>query len=308
MKSRNLKIFLMSSLIFISLSTFVFHYYNKTIEGFLDTKYEKTIYLVWRNKINTETGYGIGDRVRGALCLYQYCKENNINLKIDATDDKCGDYLKNIKSDDYNLIKDKKLILLLWHSKYSEEIKKTLDDELVKNNTIFVFSNYYTQKELDSDDKKFAKYICQPNNALKLEIDDKVNKLPKDFGIQHFRFKDEVFDKDLNENNPLFQKSFELLKNSFKNTDVLMSNSNNLKKYAKEKLKIKTIDCDDELCKIAHSGGNDESVKNTLIEFSIISKAKYIKSYTCYDWESNFVKWPSKIYDIPFENVFLNEN
>lgn len=292
-------------LIYLLYLSYLSYYSYITIkESFLDTTYEKTIYLVWRNKKNKETSYGIGDRIRGALCLYQYCKKNKINLKIDATDDICGDYLKNIKSDSYNLIKNKDLLLLLWHSEYSE-IKLNLDDELSKNNDIFVFCNNFPENELDNDDKNFAKYISQPNEILQLEIDNKIKQLPNNFGIQHFRFKDEVFTNDIDSNVPLFNNCFDLLKQNYKNTDVLLSNSNNFKKYAKEKLGIKTVDCDNELCKIAHSGDNDESVKNTLIEFYIIRNASYIKSYTCYDWESNFVKWPAKIYDIPFENVYL---
>ena len=77
----------------------------------------------------------------------------------------------------------------------------------------------------------------------------------------------------------------------------------NFKKYAKYKLNIKTVDCDGKLCKIEHIGKSTdyESVKSSFIEFYIISKAKYIKTISDYDWVSNFIKWPSLIYDVPLE-------
>lgn len=305
MKNRKIIIYSLILVLLIMISMVFYRYFIYTIDGFLETSHKKTIFLIWRNKINTETGFGIGDRIRGALCLYQYCKENNINLKMDITDDITGEYLKNIKSDDYLLVKDKPLILILWHWTY-DNVKKTLDDELSKNDTIFVFCNNTPIKELDSDDKEFAKYISEPNDMLKNEIDKQQSLFPSKYGIKHFRFKDEVFDNDIIENNPIFIKCFELLKNDYKETDVLLSNSNNFKNYAKKQLKIHIIECDNTNCKIAHSGGNSKDVKNTLIEFYCIKNATYIKSYTCYDWESNFVKWPAKIYDIPFENVFIN--
>ena len=74
------------------------------------------------------------------------------------------------------------------------------------------------------------------------------------------------------------------------------------KKYAKEKLGIKTIDCGDELCKVEHIGHSTdyESTKNSFIEYFIVTKAKYIKGKSFYGGISNFVYWPSKIYDIPY--------
>jgi hypothetical protein len=87
-------------LIFILLIVFLFLIQkcikNTYCEGFLDTKYEKTICLVWRNKIQNDTHQGFGDKLRGAIFLYKYCKKKNINLKIDANHDVCGYFLKNV--------------------------------------------------------------------------------------------------------------------------------------------------------------------------------------------------------------------
>ena len=302
---RNLKYILLIIILFFILIFFLS--YNKTQEGFLDTNHEKTIYLVWRNKIkDSGTHHGFGDKLRGAIFLYQYCKKHKINFKIDATDDICGDFLKNVHSPDYNIIKNEKIII--FENKSVQEINKTIERTFNNMNTIYLYTNAWPNN-LNDDDKTFAKYICEPKDSINAEVNKKIKDLPKEFGIQHFRFKDDVFKNDLTIENKLFEKYFNLLFETTIDTDVLFSNSNNFKKYSKEQLNIKTVDCNDVLCKIDHVGYSTdrESIKNTFIEFFILSKAIYIKSYTCYNWPSNFVHWPVKIYDIPFKNVYIDE-
>ena len=68
-------------------------------------------------------------------------------------------------------------------------------------------------------------------------------------------------------------------------------------------LGIKTVDCDNELCKVGHIGSSDnyEDIKSTFIEFYVIANVKYGKTISSYAWVSNFVKWPALIYDVPLE-------
>ena len=76
---------------------------------------------------------------------------------------------------------------------------------------------------------------------------------------------------------------------------------NTYKKYAKQYLQIRTIECNHQECEVEHvATSNDyEKIKNSFVEFCIIANAKYIKTKSHYDWISNFAKWPALIYDIP---------
>lgn len=303
---RNFKYILLIIILIFILILCLF-YNNKTKEGFFNTNHKNTIYLIWRNKIkDSGTNHGFGDKLRGAVFLYQYCNEQNINLKIDATDDICSYFLKNVVSTEYDKIKNQKIIN--FGDQSIKKVKETIQNNLLDVSSIYVYTNAWPN-DLTEYDKKFAKFICEPKNNIKDEVNEKIKDLPKDFGIQHFRFNDNVFKTDVDSTDKFFKKYFELLKKSYKKTDVLFTNSNNFKKYAKEQLEIKTVDCNDRLCKIEHIGASNdkESVKNSFIEFFILSKAKYIKSYTCYGWPSNFVHWPAKIYDIQFDNVYIDE-
>lgn len=294
--------------IIIPLFIIFFCLYN-TQEGFLDTTHKKTIYLVWRNKIDNTTHHGFGDKLRGAIFLYQLCKTENINLKIDATDDICGDFLNNVVSTDYakNNIKDQPLIIDITDEISGEMSIENIKNRFLSNDTIYVYTNH-GPIDMDDDDKTFAKFICEPKPFLNLEINNKLKELPENFGVQHYRFNDSVFKTDVDESDPLFQKYYKILLENYKPTDILFTNSNNFKKYAIENLNIKTVQCNDDLCKIEHIGySNDfESVKNSFIEFFILSKAKYIKSYTCYGWSSNFVYWPSLVYNIPLTTEIIS--
>lgn len=263
---------------------------------------QKTMYLIWQNKrgVNTQ---GLGDKVRGAIFLKQYCDDKNINLFIDGTDDTTSDFLKNVKSEHYEKIKSKELLFL----GDTETNYDKLDSAIENNDEIYVYSNTHPFRDLSLDDKVFANMLLEPVTFLSEEINDKVNKLPENYGVQHFRFPDAVFSKDFDETNKLFKDYFDLLKKSYKETDVLITNSVNFKKYAKQNLGIKTIECDNDECIVEHIGqGNTDSynsMKNSFIDFFIVTKSKYIKTHTNYNWISSFVLWPSKIFDIPIENT-----
>ena len=300
-------------LLFIILVVCLFYKKKDNFVGhhFLNTNYEKTIYLVWRNKVdNNKTYEGFGDKLRGCIALYQYCKKNKINLKIDATDDICGDFLKNVTSPDYNTIKDKELIYIF---NTNEELHNIVQKELSDKDTIYVYTINIANEMFEPDDYEFAKFFCEPKESIAMEVDKKLKELPEKFGIKHFRFIDmhpNVNMQDINFNDKIFQSGFDILKSNYKTTDVLFTTSNNFKEYAKQQLNIKTIECENDSCKLGYSahigyGKDYEVIKNTFIEFFIISHASYVESYNCYIKESGFVKWPCKIYNIPFTHIYI---
>jgi hypothetical protein len=276
----------------------------------------KTLYLVWRSG---SASNGFGDKIRAVIATNQYCKKNNIRFVVDGTDDICAYFLKNIRSkkEDYDNIKDKEILVIgcdniNWNSDCNFE--KRIEEEFVDKDNILIYTNKcpdgddcvsYNPTILSEEDKEFAKHICEPTDDIKMEVDQTIKMLPKDYGILHFRFLDDIFSKDLDENDPIFIQFFNILKDNYSSTDILMSNSTNFKNYAKRNLEIKTIDCDGSECKVEHIGNSNdrESVKNSFIEFYIITNAKYIKTKSHYGWVSNFVKWPALIYDIPLQEL-----
>jgi len=287
----------------------ILYIYRKT---FKNTN-AKTVYLVWQNLFNTDhQSSGFGDKIRGAIAINEFCRENNINFVVDGTDDISSKFLKNIKSSNYKTIKTKKLLSFPCDNNNNKCFVDILNENLSKSDTLYIYTNKcpskgtcetYSSDLLSHADKEFGRFLCEPTDSFKKDIDETLESLPLGYGIQHFRFNDKVFKNDIHVNDPEFIKYYNILQSTYKSSDVLLSNSNNFKHYAKNMLGIKTVDCDNEICKAGHTGNNNnyEDIKSTFIEFYVIANAKYGKTISSYPWVSNFVKWPALIYDVPLE-------
>ena len=106
------KIFYLLLLILVICIFSMLYFGIKSIETY-EQNYEKinTVCLVWSNKKNNKTNHGFGDKIRGLIYVHRYfkSKNNNINIIVDATNDICGDILKNVKSTFTNIINDVKI-------------------------------------------------------------------------------------------------------------------------------------------------------------------------------------------------------
>jgi hypothetical protein len=266
--------------------------------------------LVWRNTVDRSLNQGFGDKIRGAISTYQVCKGNNFRLILDGTEDICSKFLKNIITDSYSLVKDQPLTSRIDHNTSMADFSDNIIKALATSDHMILYATNCPRTDdchtfkpdiLSEDDKQFARWVCEPFDYIEREIQQAIRNLPPQYGIQHFRFDDSIFTNDIDDANPTFAKFFSILKDKYKPTDVLISNSVSFKKYAKEKLNISTLDCNGELCKVQHTGESIDynAVKASMMEFFIISRSKYIQTATSYGWVSNFVKWPALIYDIP---------
>lgn len=270
---------------------------------------QKTVFLVWRN-LRGGRSNGFGDKVRSAIATRQFCQANGYRFVLDASDDICSKFLKNVRAPEYDRFKDRPVETVECPSDGTPcKFEAMMHTKLALANNVFIYTNKcptnddcvtYKKGILSQSDKEFAKYICEPQDFLLKEVDRARSQLPESYGIQHFRFDDSIFDNDITESDPKFVAFFNKLQSSFRPTDVLMSNSQNFKDYAKHMLGIHTIDAPG---KIGHIGNSTdyESVKFSFIEFYIITTAAYVKTTSSYDWVSNFIKWPCLIYDVPLE-------
>ena len=59
------------------------------------------------------------------------------------------------------------------------------------------------------------------------------------------------------------------------------------------------------LCESDTHVENNEKIKNTLIEFYLMSFSKEIKSYSCYEHGSGFSYWCAKTFNIPYSCKYM---
>ena len=289
------KYYIIGFLIIIIILSYI---YNKNKETF-DIN-QKTVYIVWNDINNTQ---GLGDRIRGSIAIYQYCRESNINCIFDATFTEFNNFFKNARSNEPELKIDTEIVKLLDiyddndDNKIRQVIKNFIDNELKDKDKAYVFCNLHPKIPFHYKDIEFLKYITEPVDDLKNKINMIKSLIPQNYTIQHFRFIDKI-EPDINK----CEECYKLLNNRYKYTDILMSNSKVFKDYVKERKEIIMINCEN--CDELHIGLNPVSniIEFTLLEYYILCGSKYIITYNQYDWISAFVYWTSKYYKIPIEN------
>jgi len=316
-KSKKHFISLLIIIIIVIFCIFVAYLWVNSVEnmdGYVDTN-KKTIFLVWSdNEIHKPTGivmnHGLGDKMKAAIVLHQYCQMNNYDLVIDGKTNILNKYFVNLSPSRTPSNPDDSLPDNLHIFSEFENFDTAVRERWKTRNDFCVYFWTAVDKELlrevTYDDKKFIEHLLEPREYMKNELEKTKNSLPVDYGIQHYRFDDIVFKNDITADDALFKSWFDELKENYKTTDVLFSNSVNFKKYAKDKIGISTLECDSKDCIIKHTGidlhiNDEDTIKNTIKEFLLIKDAKYINSRTQYHWCSNFVKWPALIYGIPFK-------
>lgn len=251
----------------------------------------KTIIQVWSHyyynkkpdKFNNF--YGIGDILRGTMNLYLYCRKNNYNFVVDIHLHKLSEYIIENNHLYRNLIERNKNNIPFVKG---EELDKFINNST--EDTIFLFTNLNKQiNNPDEDTINFMKNLLKPKQDLQNYI-DKYLEIYNNFNIMHFRLGDNELVR--NNNNKDFKKYLNILeKIPFSENDILISDSNTFKKFIeKKKIKIKILKTNP-----SHIGLNND-LKDTLLEFFLLSRAKKINSYSVHRWNSGFVRWNSIIF------------
>ena len=269
---------------------------------------KKIIHIYQLQYINRKTNFGLGDFLRGSFCLLQICNKYGIQFDIDVSNHPMSNYvegqLKNHHIDYNNIeiescfetttnpIKDYKLIM------------KTL--KTINTENYYTCSNTFPPFEIKQPEIEFIKSRLQPNMTMKTAIEQEMNELnliSNHFSVIHIRSGDNF----LLGNNILIQdwikKMFDMLSVIlYNNTNkyLILSDNNQLKQLFK-----KYDNCVVQIKPITHLGEQrqlkDEEVKNTMLDFYLMSQSKHIYAVTVYGHGTGFSKWCSVLHNIPYD-------
>lgn len=269
----------------------------------------KTIILVWTQKCknfdtdkdwkNGSNYWGLGDLIRGAIKLFQLSKKMNFNLIVNVILHPISFYLKKEKSEYDELISQNKDNIEFI---YPGNVEKYINNS--QNNILYFLTNdLCDENNITNECKEFIKKILLPSNEIfnLLKFYDLSN-----YNILHMRFGDNLItNKDIIDNNLIEDIKNRITNNLDDRLNILVCDSYLVKDKLKndnffENKNLSFIDLD-----VGHIGyeQNGEKIKNTLLEFFIITKSNMIKTYSVYLWTSGFVNWISKIYDIPLTKI-----
>jgi len=288
----------------------------------------KIINNVYQSKYENgkENGTGLGDFLRGCYFILEFCETYNFQPKIIFNNcisnfllikthdlEKIDNVLKGISGfrnnnfrefviENNGIIKDP--------LKDTKNIMADFVDYLVNlshyNGNIFMGCICFPLNEIPEKNKERMRKILEPTNEMQLIINqtlDELNITSKQYIVIHIRAGD-VYLKEEKDTftNGYIRKLINNIKNDVngENNYLLMADTNDVKKIIQKYFpNFKTL-----MNPITHFGEGvvleEEKVKNTLIDFYLLSHSKSILSYSAYKHGSGFSYWCAKTFNIPY--------
>jgi hypothetical protein len=250
----------------------------------------KTVIFVWTanvNNIDTDVSFwGIGDVVRGIISMYQLSTKYGFRLIIDTQLTPISELLKAGKHDysDY-VLSNRDNIPFVYPGKVMDFINNH------ESNVVLLMTNDVYKDQITEDCKAFVKAVLTPTDEFESCI------LSGVAGIVHCRTGDQLLVRNGELDDDFYNKIIRTI--GVPSDFLLMSDSLILKQRIKREYPaIPMLDTN-----IGHTGYKHHSsiLKDTLMEFLIITRSKQIHSYTVYNWPSGFVKIAHDIYDVPLK-------
>lgn len=259
----------------------------------------KKVIFVFTHKVCNHTTddkynfWGIGDIIRGLICVFQLSKKYNFKLIVDIQHHNLSKYLK---------IQNHELSEYIFNNRNNICFVDNPEKHIVNNNDdiMFFFTNGFYSEEITDECRNFIKNILVPNDEFKIYIDNQFEQYnsPAEYSIIHFRLGDDMLVRNQ-------QKDLAYLKNiielNYEKNDILISDSKEFKNFIKREYPdIFQYDID-----IGHIGldSHSKSIKDTLFELMLITKSQKIKTYSVYNHISGFVKIINEIYKIPLISI-----
>jgi hypothetical protein len=271
---------------------------------------------------------GIGDFLRGSFCFMQLAQLLNLEFEIDISNHPISKYVENaskIEGIDYKNImfydqdnRDKNQS----HDYEGKPVNintnfldKTIDLLNSQDNEIFgFFSNAFPSFNIHKREgilKINSK--LQPNILMKKYIDNTLKELrlsKKNYGVIHIRTGDKYL---VNKEKPPLE-FMQNIKSILEKIIVpghrylIISDSNILKSYLQKNQQFYIL-----IKPIEHLGGeavqisNSEGIKNTMLEYYLMSYSNAILSLSTYGHISGFSKYCSILNKIPFKYIKIGD-
>lgn len=256
---------------------------------------------------------GLADFIRGTITLFNYSKKYNYNLYIDNSHPVFKNLIKHPHIIKYNNFDTIELLPPLSY----EEIDYNLNKLFIESKSFCVMTNaFYNKNEfgilenfgnISLECKFFLREIFTPNKELKDCIINVLNRLnieSNNYNIIHLRLGDnfihnDFFDKDIFNN--LIGHINNIIMNNTINKFILLCDSSIMANKIKEQNPLLYYWDNNKIHigSLKNKKNIDLAIKDTLIDFFIMSQSKNIYSYA-FNGVSGFSKIVSLIYDINY--------
>lgn len=239
--------------------------------------------------------HGLGDVIRGLISVLQLKTELNFDLFVDMEPHAISKYLKyDLKMQYDDICQD-----FLNNSNNNKIIYKNIKKYIMKFSKmkqICIYTNCYPLFVLSKNIKDYMKNLLSFNDDFLEHFKTRLDMMPNDYTLYHFRLGDSylIDDKKANNINVLIN----MMGKYKKKNSVLISDSLEFKKN----ISLKFNDVFVYLNRPIHCIKKDVDI-DTFIDFCLIKNSKEIYSYSSYGNISGFVNWISNIYNIPLKKI-----
>ena len=269
---------------------------------------------------------GLGDFIRGCYFILEFCDKFGFQPKIIFNN--CISKFLHIKTHKLDLIQNvlRSIDFFKYNNITSYNVQNDVILDPIKDNenitgnfveymvqspsyysNVFMFCNSFPIGEISEKNKEYMRIILEPTAEMKQYVYDtlgEVNLSIKEYNVIHVRSGDRYLKNDINVfSNRYIEKLMVAIRSDmhFNGQKYLIIADNNAIKIA---LKNTFPDFKILLKDITHFGEGvvleEEKVKNSLVDFYLLSLSKSIFSYSCYEHGSGFSSWCAKTYNIPY--------
>jgi hypothetical protein len=277
-----------------------------------------------------ENSTGLGDFLRGCYFILEFCEKYNFQPKIIFNN--CISKFLLIKT--HNLERIQNLLntiggcrnnnfkeYIVENGIIHEPLKDTKNimadfvDYVVKSRqyggNVFMYCNAFPVHQIPEKNKEYMRKILEPTTEMKIIINQTLDDLAisfKEYIVIHIRSGDHYLKEEKNAfTSGYINNLINNIKNDInsENNYLLIADSNDVKKNIQKYFpNFKIL-----MNPITHFGEGvvleEEKVKNTMIDFYLLSFAKSIISYSAYKHGSGFSYWCAKTFNIPYVSKYV---
>lgn len=281
----------------------------------------KSVAHVYQYKYKTGEVTGFGDYIRGCYYVLQFCERNGLNYKLQMVDHAIQSFIsyfeinslenkeisKNIEfNSSINIdMLNKNDMIYYAINKSDDEFIQYINNSPIYDNTAHICTMYFPRINISEKHKCIMRNVLEPIEELKIEVEKYLSSINLDknnFTTIHVRYGDDYLINNKNEHeqsrlNKLIKKIKPIVDKN--NNILLLCDCNDVKNMLKTQFpKIKCVI--NEITHMKDVCTKMELIKNTLVDFYLMSYASNIVSYTIYDHGTGFSKWCAVTYDIPY--------
>jgi hypothetical protein len=276
----------------------------------------KKVVLVYQLQYKNGGIYGFGDFIRGCFALLGICNQLGLEFDFDLSNHPMSKYVEgHVKNPNLHYADIQKMTArynpteFMWKSpeRFYETFKRFA--KTTKDEVFYTCSNSFPVFNIQRVDIERIKSRLIPTIQMQNDLEQEIASLglkKGEFSVIHIRAGDDLLlnrpDCPQDKINKLFDQLRETLA-PLLNKDhkyLILSDSTGLKKEF-----IPYTNCVFQQKKITHLGQqptlDEDAVRNTMMDFYLMSQSSHIYSYSVYIHGSGFSKWCAVLYNIPYD-------